>query len=1481
VKTFLKKHELNIELGAILVLQLLLVGSFVTDIYATVPWFAVGVTMAALWLLPGYILWRLTGKENLPGWFYWLPVTFGLGLAWLMIPVVIVFFFELNMPLLVRIALASNSLLVFLYIFLRFTGRLQWSSRNQNGAGEPPVNWWMVAGAIITLLVILYLFLETLGLRFDNDVTRLLGQVRGVLIAPRFKFTQAGISLWNYITALMVRVAGTNLLDTYTLYLSVLMIIVAAFNQLVLAHTLFQNKNKAYFALIIFGVYFISDIDLSSKATGIGLFFRLMEDKYVAWLLLLPLAQSFFLRSLQTADNRYLPLFGLISLTAVLIHPIAITWLILSIGGVWLLHLLFQRNRRMLYAGAFVIIMLALLLIPFGYWVAIPGLERGANLPSLDPLNALRSLSFQRVLVLSAAQNRYMAHPLLLSHPMVMAAIALCLVLLFQLKRSLAAQFLFSNIAVVLLLLFNPITAPLIGDFVLYWQIYRIVWMLPVSLTLAYILYDVPAYAAGWLKYRAGKSRIIDFFIGLAPLLIVLVMVALLETHLVLSVRSLHAWNNTVTGTTAERGLAAFLTDPGLPENSTALISRDYSWSYSRLPLRVPEINFISTDRFSQIEVIDKASLEYLQKNQADYLIINRHDALDGYLPLLPDLFFRLFRNNEYSVYVRAVETAPSIETKLLEANQEFNQKKFDNARNLFQEILARQPDYPPAVVGLGLTLSAMGNRDLAIPLFRQAIPVYPDEPLLQLKLAGAMQDSLDVNWEETFALYQGAMDLTPEAGWVYRGAVADFEQVPANIKNTPAAMALAERLTAFFQSYAAAEPYDYARQQQLAEVYRQLGDTEAEMAQYDRMKTLFPGDMTPYVTQANLYLDRGNPAEAEQVYLEALDRQPQPEVGWMYDNLIDIYRQQQDYESALVFARRMAEVVSLPIDLGNSNLQLARIYQGMGQPEQAEPYYLQALETMAYYAPAQAEIGEFYEGQGNLDEAISHYRQAAELQPGDGGYPYLLGAALQKTGQLTESLDFLRQAYKLNSRSDKICQLLGETLLATGEAKEAVGYLKRAIVLNPDNDDRPLLPLQQALVQNGSQAELVRYWNDTGYAYLFSDPAMVPMLKRAIDERKLKRETFLGLLARQVIRDQSPTMEAVLQAMVQVSPFDADLHFYLAEMYRYRGDFALAKESYGIALKFDPALAPVYLKSGELAEAAALEAEPSFHQQYLKEALDWYQQYQELKPVDPLGLKKQWGVLLALNDHQATIVHQQLIKQLSQAGPQTTVNQTMDNGWTFAGYSGDETMLVQGVPTALWLFWQGPPGSPAGDEAGGWYALGENRWVQFVDDAASLLINGNFESGLRQGSPAGFPSDIYNAPPTTRQLKVTGRSGLQSTVAMLDNELATRTSFASSVVEVDESALYLQAGWVSSPEGNAFLGRRWFGASLPDVPVYDFVVSEVHQTEWTHYAGVAVPPPGATQAEIWLLNTKTRGQAFFDEVLFLKITSPGKVKQE
>lgn len=383
--------------------------------------------------------------------------------------------------------------------------------------------------------------------------------------------------------------------------------------------------------------------------------------------------------------------------------------------------------------------------------------------------------------------------------------------------------------------------------------------------------------------------------------------------------------------------------------------------------------------------------------------------------------------------------------------------------------------------------------------------------------------------------------------------------------------------------------------------------------------------------------------------------------------------------------------------------------------------------------------------------------------------------------------------------------------------------------------------------------------------------------------------------------------VERLLQRLIERYPAEPDWPFYLAELHHRRGDLERAETAYRRVLAVDPACAQAYLRLGVLSEESCdLQASDC-----KENAAKWYLEYCGLARNDSLILKRLAGVCAAQEKEgmesescreaaelviegwgdkgtgerrvgeerksPADILRSEWLEQVATAEPEYLVGQGLDDGWMFLGYDVDQERLVRGEPVDLILYWSGSISASAGSEQDGWYRAGE-RWVQVLGGGQNLTLNGGFELGVEQdGSPAGFPGDIYRAHPDTRRLVADWRAGRQTTVALLDNtDVYSSTSFVSAWVPVDPDGLYLQTGWIRSAGGRAYLGRRWVGELARDVRAYSYAAAGVEAEGWQHYAGVTQPLPGTDRCQIWLLNYKALGQVYFDDVSFVEIGRPG-----
>ncbi len=517
----------------------------------------------------------------------------------------------------------------------------------------------------------------------------------------------------------------------------------------------------------------------------------------------------------------------------------------------------------------------------------------------------------------------------------------------------------------------------------------------------------------------------------------------------------------------------------------------------------------------------------------------------------------------------------------------------------------------------------------------------------------------------------------------------------------------------------------------------------------------------------------------------------------------------------------------------------LARAYLQLDQPEKALAAAQQALHLSPHNPLVQLETGDAYDRLGDTAPAIAHYEA---------------GGVGDRTPQLL--VNYLKLADKL--------WLAGEQEAAIALWRDKVSgfgyadlYANWRLFQYYAGDDEKSNLYRQAVMHFPEPSIM-----------LATDPRLanyqIEAISGVIKDNLWPQEVKLNVLAYQVWHGNTPSTVLLLQRLTELMPEDADAWYYLAEFYRHHGDLQPAKNAYQKTIELAPDYAMAYLRLGTLNETRFTNGEG---QEWLSQATSWYQQYYQLAPEDPLGLKK-LADLCKLNQCVENIWLTQLEDYLTNREPKFVVNQELDD-WLFQGYDVDEDRLVRGEPTTLWLYWQGLADAAPRPNTN-FYQLGK-RWVQVVEKAQNLAINGDFETG---GEPIGFTKDLYPNQAKTRAIVTDVRYGQATQVALLSNsKTLTATSFVSNDFTVKSDNIYLQAGWIKSEEGSFRMGRQWTGnLKKTGIPSFSYMASPITTEPWTHYAEIIKPAEGANETQIWLRNYKATGKVYFDNVLFISI---------
>jgi len=179
-------------------------------------------------------------------------------------------------------------------------------------------------------------------------------------------------------------------------------------------------------------------------------------------------------------------------------------------------------------------------------------------------------------------------------------------------------------------------------------------------------------------------------------------------------------------------------------------------------------------------------------------------------------------------------------------------------------------------------------------------------------------------------------------------------------------------------------EQEDYLEvQNKIGMVYDHLEDYENALEHFQKAASLYPDQSRDYNNMGIIYIKTNRLAEAEQAFLQALERSHDPS----HDD---------DGERAVSFRC-----------LGDTYLR-------MGNEEKANQYYQQALKLRPDMVEVYAETAMYYTNQGRYSLAIPNWEKVISLQPKDSRAAFSLGKCYLLSGERQKARQFLRQCLQI-----------------------------------------------------------------------------------------------------------------------------------------------------------------------------------------------------------------------------------------------------------------------------------------------------------------------------------------------------------------------------------------------------------------------------------------------------------------------------------
>lgn len=358
------------------------------------------------------------------------------------------------------------------------------------------------------------------------------------------------------------------------------------------------------------------------------------------------------------------------------------------------------------------------------------------------------------------------------------------------------------------------------------------------------------------------------------------------------------------------------------------------------------------------------------------------------------------------------------------------------DAKKAFNKALELKPEYPEAVLALGMLDRSDGKENEMERLFRSYSDKYgPDREMArQLSRYYLEKENFDKALEQLEAL-------------------DGFERDNLNVKIQIALIlieqkkyeAAAERLEDVLQQAPDSDKVRYY----LGAVYEEMGQSALAEEHYLKIQPGSAYFAEAVVHSANLQKTSGHIDRAIQILEKSLEQQEDlPQLYAFYATLLD---EKKAYQKAL-------KMLSMATERFPTNTQLrfflGTMHDRVGNPEETivqmnkvleqDKDHVQALNYLAY---TYAEMGK------NLDEAADLAARALSLQPNDGYILDTVGWIYFKKGHIEDAIKYLEAACKVRSDEPIIAEHLGDAYLRHQLWQRAQKMYQKAASLETDHD--------------------------------------------------------------------------------------------------------------------------------------------------------------------------------------------------------------------------------------------------------------------------------------------------------------------------------------------------------------------------------------------------------------------------------------------
>lgn len=401
-----------------------------------------------------------------------------------------------------------------------------------------------------------------------------------------------------------------------------------------------------------------------------------------------------------------------------------------------------------------------------------------------------------------------------------------------------------------------------------------------------------------------------------------------------------------------------------------------------------------------------------------------------------------------------AIERAISLDpqntsNKVLYGNILFEQRKFDDAKRLYQDALSRDPENASALYNMGISLLRGGDKVSAMEYLKKAGEADKLGKVAHMsysKLGSMFSTMQDYDVAEKYLKMAISVDPSDPVDRYNMGLI--------HLKRNDKEKALGEFLRA--QELA---KNDAKVLEGLGEAYFSLKEYDKSLEVYNKLTATNNRDARILSRIAEIYYEKGELDSAYDFYRKITAMEPASENARIaYINMGNIMDDAQRYNEA-IDSYKKALTISPKDDAALYNLGIA--YKHAGRPELAIEVWKKSAELNPESPRPLMAIADYYYEKQHFDLAMDEYQRILRRWPNIQDAHFNLGAVYYRKNLTDYAIGEYKKVLEINDRNDFARKAYVNLAILTSKKSpgeqglsESLGYAQKALLMKPGDPE-------------------------------------------------------------------------------------------------------------------------------------------------------------------------------------------------------------------------------------------------------------------------------------------------------------------------------------------------------------------------------------------------------------------------------------------